>query len=30
MFTHAGYNAIIVTIAMFGRDLEEGLVHLLR
>ena len=22
MFTHAGYNAIIVTIAMFGPDLE--------
>jgi membrane protease YdiL (CAAX protease family) len=30
MFTHAGYNAIIVTIAMFGRDLQESLVHLLR
>jgi membrane protease YdiL (CAAX protease family) len=30
IFTHAGYNAVIVTIAMFGRDLGEGVVHLLR
>jgi CAAX protease family protein len=28
MFTHAGYNAIIVTLALFGPDLEKAIAHL--
>jgi membrane protease YdiL (CAAX protease family) len=30
MFTHSGYNAIIVTLAMFGPDLENQVVHFFR